>query len=74
MKARELAAKYGIEIGCGDNSCMFGSPGGMATNGGCHCMPRGMSKANVTDDELQELRTLVRVQARLLRTIAELES
>lgn len=29
--------------GCGDNSCIFGSPGGMGTNGGCRClaeMPR----------------------------------
>ena len=22
---------------CGDNSCVVGSPGGMATNGGCRC-------------------------------------
>lgn len=31
------------DYGCGDNSCVFGSPGGMATNGGCICfelMPR----------------------------------
>jgi hypothetical protein len=25
------------EYACGDNSCIFGSPGGMATNGGCSC-------------------------------------
>jgi hypothetical protein len=25
---------------CGDNSCMFGSPGGMATNGGCRCFDK----------------------------------
>lgn len=30
-------AKYGIDP-CGDNSCIFGSPGGMATNGGCRCI------------------------------------
>jgi hypothetical protein len=23
---------------CGDNSCMFGAPGGMGTNGGCRCL------------------------------------
>jgi hypothetical protein len=23
---------------CGDNSCVFGPPGGMATNGGCQCL------------------------------------
>ncbi len=31
------------DYGCGDNSCVFGSPGGMGTNGGCRClseMPR----------------------------------
>ena len=22
---------------CGDSSCIFGAPGGMATNGGCSC-------------------------------------
>ena len=22
---------------CGDRSCIFGAPGGMATNGGCRC-------------------------------------
>ena len=26
-----------MDYGCGDNSCVFGSPGGMATNGGCRC-------------------------------------
>jgi len=26
---------------CIDNSCAFGRPGGMATNGGCRCWDRG---------------------------------
>ena len=26
------------DAGCGDNSCMFGRMGGMATNGGCRCL------------------------------------
>ncbi len=26
-----------FQIGCGDNSCVWGSRGGMATNGGCRC-------------------------------------
>ena len=26
------------DYGCGDNSCMFGPPGGMGTNGGCRCL------------------------------------
>lgn len=70
MKARELAKKYGVEIGCGDNSCWFGSPGGMGTNGGCRCWPRGVSKGNVTDEELHEMRTLAQTIARLLHRIA----
>lgn len=24
-------------LGCGDSGCIFGRPGGMATNGGCRC-------------------------------------
>jgi hypothetical protein len=29
-------------VGCGDNSCMFGSgPKGMGTNGGCRCLEHG---------------------------------
>lgn len=30
--------------GCSDGGCVFGHPGGMHTNGGCHCL-----------DELREL-------------------
>jgi hypothetical protein len=25
-------------IGCSDHGCVFGHPGGMGTNGGCHCL------------------------------------
>lgn len=71
MKARELAAKYGYDIGCGDNSCWFGSPGGMATNGGCRCWPRGASAANVTNQELQDMRRLARSLAAILSAIAK---
>lgn len=71
MKAWELAAKYGYEIGCGDNSCWFGRPGGMATNGGCRCWPRGVSAANITDTEIQEMRKLVRDLAATLSAIAK---
>ena len=35
--SREIAESCGIKP-CGDNSCMFGRPGGMATNGGCRCI------------------------------------
>lgn len=60
MKARELAAQYGFKIGCGDNSCRFGSPGGMATNGGCQCVK----------SDLAELRSLIMVLGTILTRIA----
>lgn len=37
IKLRDVAAGLGMDVGCGDNSCVWGSPGGMATNGGCRC-------------------------------------
>lgn len=37
-KLRDVAADLGMAVGCGDNSCIWGSPGGMATNGGCRCL------------------------------------
>lgn len=63
MKARELAAKYGYVIGCGDNSCMFGSPGGMGTNGGCRCYPDLDRKARM------ELRRLARIIAEAAKEV-----
>lgn len=33
----ERASQY---VGCGDNSCLFRKPKGMATNGGCRCFER----------------------------------
>jgi hypothetical protein len=42
-KQREIAKNYGYELpSCGDNSCVFGSRGGMSTNGGCQCDDRTM--------------------------------
>lgn len=38
MKLREYAATLDMKVGCQDNSCIWGSPGGMATNGGCRCV------------------------------------
>ncbi len=40
-KLRDIAKALGFDAGCGDNSCIWGSPGGMATNGGCRCGNRG---------------------------------
>jgi len=36
-EALETCAQY---LGCGDNSCLFVKPRGMATNGGCRCKDR----------------------------------
>jgi hypothetical protein len=49
-------------IGCSDHSCVFGHPGGMGTNGGCHCL---------TDIRPPELRRRVSKNVQLLR--AEIE-
>lgn len=35
VKLRDVAKDLGMDVGCIDNSCIWGSPGGMATNGGC---------------------------------------
>lgn len=40
-KPWQIAKAIGIDAGCGDNSCLWGSPGGMATNGGCRCAEKG---------------------------------
>ena len=72
MTARQLAARYGIQIGCIDNSCMFGAPGGMATNGGCRCPGARFRWAkNVSQGELDDMRTLIRQLAHVMRVVAE---
>ncbi len=39
VNLRDVARGIGLgEVGCGDNSCIWGSPGGMGTNGGCRCI------------------------------------
>ncbi len=50
MKLRDVAQSVGFtNVGCGDNSCMWGSPGGMGTNGGCRCV----GQKGKGDDRLQ---------------------
>ena len=72
MKARELAAKYGYELGCGDSSCTLGSKGGQHTNGGCRCPGgREMRAASITQDELDEVRLHIRTLRALLADIAK---
>lgn len=44
---------------CGDNSCMFGPPGGMGTNGGCRCLI----------DVEQRLRLPIRARVAALREV-----
>lgn len=36
-KLWQVAEALGHKVGCGDNSCVWGSTGGMSTNGGCRC-------------------------------------
>lgn len=45
-----LAKRYGI--GCGVNSCVWGSRGGMSTNGGCRCF----ATHQTTDEQRAEVR------------------
>jgi hypothetical protein len=43
-QAVALTSEY---VGCGDNSCLFVKPQGMATNGGCRCIERGSGRPGV---------------------------
>lgn len=58
-----------LGIGCGDNSCRFGSPGGMATNGGCRCFERSSSRMSSTE---RNLVVDISMGLGLLRELAEL--
>jgi hypothetical protein len=59
MKPRDIARQIGIETGCGDNSCLWGSPGGMGTNGGCRCAEKGTDPVELRRD-LQKALKVVR--------------
>jgi hypothetical protein len=37
---RDAFEELSKHVGCGDSSCVFGTPRGMATNGGCICIER----------------------------------
>jgi hypothetical protein len=67
LRTREIAASVGVEIGCGDNSCRFGYPGGQATNGGCRCLPTGRW---LTEDT-PKVMTLVGKLAQVIQALAE---
>lgn len=49
---------------CGDSSCMFGPPFGMATNHGCRCLDRA-------GDLSPDARIYVRKLVRACRALAE---
>lgn len=64
---REVANLMGFSVGCGDNSCIWGRPGGMATNGGCRCRD---SKGGSTQMELGRMKL---VAQHLLDTLNMIE-
>jgi hypothetical protein len=61
---RAALAAAGIEP-CADSACMFGSPGGMSTNHGCHCLERAGL------DVSPEARAYIRRLAHACRALAE---
>ncbi len=65
-KLRAALAVVGI-VPCGDNSCMFGSPGGMATNGGCRCLDHACIDAHRIPPEA---RAFIRRLARACRLLS----
>ena len=57
-------------LGCSDGGCIFGHPGGLHTNGGCHCVPSLSTFHTMTANERLELRNKIRkcaAQNKLLR-------
>ena len=45
------------QINCSDGGCIFGHPGGMATNGGCKCVPRPQLQFQEWIDIKRKIRT-----------------
>jgi hypothetical protein len=48
-------ATKAIGPGCGDNSCEFVKPVGMATNGGCRCLKGGDGRSSTIKLRLKQL-------------------
>ncbi len=65
MGAREELEALMEELGCGDNSCIYRRPRGMATNGGC---------CSLMDSPARARRELQRVVAAVRRLLAESQS
>lgn len=58
-------------LGCSDGNCIFGHPGGMHTNGGCHCLPGLSVLSNWTPEERIELRNKIRKLAAQNKALRE---
>ena len=56
-RLRNTLSTVGIEP-CGDNSCIFGAPGGMATNGGCRCLDHACIDAHRIPPEARAVELL----------------
>jgi hypothetical protein len=65
----EFLAPVGIDP-CGDNSCVFGSPGGMGTNGGCQCV--GERESGQRGEDRQTIMRLARAVNGLAKEVATL--
>lgn len=62
QRVRAVARAIAPDAGCSDGGCVFGHPGGMATNGGCMCLK---------ERDPDELRRTVRRLAAIARRLAE---
>ena len=58
-------------LGCSDGSCVFGHPGGMHTNGGCHCVPSLSVFHTMSADERIELRNKIKKLAQQNKELRE---
>lgn len=73
-RRQQLLAEWGLDP-CGDNSCLLGSPGGMATNGGCTCVdrvveelyPHGSERLSRREMEIAAIKLLTRRYAKAIR-------
>lgn len=73
-KYREIEKQIAKDLGCGDNSCILGSTGGMGTNGGCCCFHERHG-GNVSFDEYREdMRKVKKMIYRYRQELAKLAS
>lgn len=57
-------------LGCGDSGCIFGRPGGMATNGGCRCFTEPKSGRDEREARIR-YRTAIHVARELEQHLGE---